>query len=110
MNPLEDVIVAVRVKKPELKGVDGNGFGLPNSRRLMDPTQPQYAMTGFTQIDPKTGLPATIFNDYADLKWEYVWHCHLLGHEENDMMRPLVFRPASTTSVPGTNLLLLLLQ
>jgi hypothetical protein len=20
-----------------------------------------------------------------------VWHCHLLGHEENDMMRPLVF-------------------
>ncbi len=19
--------------------------------------------------------------------WEYVWHCHLLGHEENDMMR-----------------------
>ena len=21
---------------------------------------------------------------------EYVWHCHILGHEENDMMRPLV--------------------
>jgi len=20
---------------------------------------------------------------------EYVWHCHILGHEENDMMRPL---------------------
>ena len=25
--------------------------------------------------------------------WEYVWHCHLLGHEENDMMRPLVMWP-----------------
>jgi hypothetical protein len=21
-----------------------------------------------------------------------VWHCHLLGHEENDMMRPIVFK------------------
>ena len=31
--------------------------------------------------------------------WEYVWHCHLLGHEENDMMRPLIMNPA--TSPPG---------
>jgi hypothetical protein len=23
--------------------------------------------------------------------WEYVWHCHLLGHEENDMMRAMIF-------------------
>ena len=21
--------------------------------------------------------------------WEYVWHCHILGHEENDMMRTI---------------------
>ena len=25
--------------------------------------------------------------DFAN---EYVFHCHLLGHEENDMMRPMV--------------------
>ncbi len=24
---------------------------------------------------------------------EYVWHCHILEHEEHDMMRPLVIRP-----------------
>jgi spore coat protein A len=24
---------------------------------------------------------------------EYVWHCHILEHEEHDMMRPLVVRP-----------------
>ncbi len=23
---------------------------------------------------------------------EYVWHCHILEHEEHDMMRPLVVR------------------
>jgi spore coat protein A len=24
------------------------------------------------------------------IKHEYVWHCHILDHEEHDMMRPLV--------------------
>ncbi len=24
---------------------------------------------------------------------EYVWHCHILEHEEHDMMRPLLIRP-----------------
>ena len=23
---------------------------------------------------------------------EYVWHCHILEHEEHDMMRPLVVK------------------
>ncbi len=32
--------------------------------------------------------PSTSFFNFG---WEYVWHCHLLGHEENDMMRPTVF-------------------
>ncbi len=27
----------------------------------------------------------------TDFGFEYVWHCHLLGHEEGDMMRPIVF-------------------
>jgi spore coat protein A len=24
---------------------------------------------------------------------EYVWHCHILEHEEHDMMRPLLVKP-----------------
>ncbi len=28
-------------------------------------------------------------NVMTNFGWEYVWHCHLLGHEENDMMRPM---------------------
>jgi hypothetical protein len=24
---------------------------------------------------------------------EYVWHCHILGHEEQDFMRPFIFHP-----------------
>jgi fibronectin type 3 domain-containing protein len=105
MSPLEDVIVAVRAKKPNLRqssGLDattgqpifatGAGFGLPNSVRRQDPSLPEGAMDGFTQIDPNTGLPATMVNQVVDYGWEYVWHCHILGHEENDFMRPVIFR------------------
>jgi hypothetical protein len=102
MSPLEDAIVAVRAKRPKL-----GGFGLPNSVRLLDPAQPDGAMTGFTQIDPNTGLPAAMGNQVQDFGWEYVWHCHILGHEENDFMRPIVFHanepvPAAASGLTAT--------
>ena len=59
---------------------------------------------GFTGIDP-LGNPVTVSNVVADFGWEYVWHCHLLGHEENDMMRPVVaIMPLQivTTNLPVT--------
>lgn len=28
-----------------------------------------------------------------DLAGDYVWHCHILEHEDNEMMRPLVVKP-----------------
>ena len=34
-----------------------------------------------------------------DRKGEYVWHCHILSHEEHDMMRPLVVLGTSHTTV-----------
>jgi FtsP/CotA-like multicopper oxidase with cupredoxin domain len=89
MNPLEDIIIAGKVESQLLP------FGVPNSRRLMDPSQPLGSTLGFTQIDPLTGDPVLVSNQYADFGWEYVWHCHLLGHEENDMMRPLIMNVTS---------------
>jgi spore coat protein A len=37
-------------------------------------------------------VPASprLFNRYGIHGAEYVWHCHILDHEEHDMMRPLV--------------------
>ncbi len=29
--------------------------------------------------------------------YEYVWHCHILEHEEHDMMRPLVVNPPASS-------------
>jgi len=78
MNPGQDVIVAVRAIVPTLP------WKLPDSVRLINPLVP----LGATFMDANLG-PVT--NVSANFGWEYVWHCHLLGHEENDMMRPIVF-------------------
>jgi len=29
-----------------------------------------------------------------DLAGRYVWHCHILEHEDDEMMRPLIVQPA----------------
>jgi FtsP/CotA-like multicopper oxidase with cupredoxin domain len=87
MNPLEDCIVALRPVAPKLP------FGIPDSIRLLDPTMPAGTTGQFANIDPTTGnAPATpVTNKMTNYGWEYVWHCHLLGHEENDMMRTYHF-------------------
>jgi FtsP/CotA-like multicopper oxidase with cupredoxin domain len=83
MHPLQDAIVAIRPIKPNVP------WDLPNSIRLLDPTMPAGSLVGFTNVDP-TAQPAVTTNSMVNFGWEYVWHCHLLGHEENDMMRPMI--------------------
>ncbi len=85
MNPLEDVVVALRPIAP-----NNHPFKVPNSVRLLDATKPAGSAMGFTGIDPN-GNPVTVTNQMCNFGWEYVYHCHLLGHEENDMMRPMAF-------------------
>ena len=104
MNPLEDVYVAVKAVHPVTP------FGLPKSARALDPSQSIGSQLGFTQIDPLTGqaptyqtylvngvstsvATATYSNQITSFDNEYVWHCHILGHEENDFMRPFIFHP-----------------
>ncbi len=98
MNPLEDIIVALKPLKPALP------WDLPNSIRPLDVTRDvtYTSAMSFTNVDP-TNQPATVTNDLTNFGWEYVWHCHLLGHEENDMMRAMVLAvpPRVPSSLAG---------
>jgi hypothetical protein len=38
-----------------------------------------------------------------DYTGNYVWHCHILEHEDNDMMRPLVVLPRRTPTPDRTD-------
>jgi len=96
MNPLEDIIVALRPMKQNIT------FAVPNSRRPMNVTQPVgfTSTTEFTNIDP-SNAPAAVTNSIVNFGWEYVWHCHILGHEENDMMRAMIMAVAPTAPTVG---------
>jgi bilirubin oxidase len=53
------------------------------------PRPPQSWETGFK--DTVVALPGEVTRLKArfDLKGRYVWHCHIIDHEDNEMMRPL---------------------
>jgi hypothetical protein len=113
LNPLEDVIVAMRAKRP------ATPFGLPQSVRSMDPAVAAGASgsnMGFT-VDPgvtstaATGgttpstplVPAltpllTTAVNVAGVNYdnEYTWNSSVLSHSENDLTRPVVFNPTVT--------------
>jgi FtsP/CotA-like multicopper oxidase with cupredoxin domain len=97
VSPLEDTIVALRPTSMALP------FKIPDSVRPLDPTMPLGSTVGFANVDPKTGNPLTIpvVNKLVNFGWEYVWHCHILSHEEMDMMRPVSFRvsPAAPSAL-----------
>ena len=91
ISPLEDTIVAVRPILPTLP------FDLPNSVRLLDPNMPEGAVLASATQQKLLGLPIFSFapngapidivNRPINFGYEYVWHCHILSHEEMDMMR-----------------------
>jgi FtsP/CotA-like multicopper oxidase with cupredoxin domain len=80
--PLTDTIVALRPITPDLP------WELPNSIRLLDVTQPVGSTDRFTGLTP-SGNQAPVVNHLVNFGWEYVWHCHILGHEENDFMHAM---------------------
>ena len=43
-----------------------------------------------TNIFDVSGQPITLTNHVINFGWEYVWHCHILAHEEMDMMRAII--------------------
>ena len=95
VNPLQDTIVALRAVLPKTP------FGVPDSIRPFDPTMPIGSTAGFTNVDPFTGNPIVTTNEMHNFGWEYVWHCHILAHEEMDMMRAVeAVAPRSLPAAP----------
>ena len=101
-EPFTDLILAVQARHMTLP------FPIPRSIRLTGHDDAggfhgQLYTAGPRARHAGTGASRNMVIDYG---WEYVWHCHLLGHEENDMMRPIVFNPllmSAPIGVPAAN-------
>lgn len=98
MSPLEDTIVALRPVVPTAP------FEIPNSVRPLDPTMPLGGTSMFNNTDPQGNPTAAITNKLVNFGWEYVIHCHILSHEEMDMMRPesLALPPSKASGLSST--------
>jgi FtsP/CotA-like multicopper oxidase with cupredoxin domain len=83
MNPLEDILVALQPITPLTP------WPVPNSVRLNDVTGMGNM---FSNLNPFSNGGANTIDGATNFGWEYVWHCHILGHEENDMMRPIIWQ------------------
>ncbi len=99
MNPLEDAIVAFKPVAQTLP------FALPTSSRLLDPTLPPGSPITTTDVSVTPPVLTTIPNAVLNYGFEYVWHCHILGHEENDFMRPIIFDVPTTRPTAPAGLL-----
>jgi len=108
ISPLEDTIVALRPVIPKLP------FETPNSIRLLSPMMMDGAPIALSTVATAAGLapnafapnstPIDLYNHYVNYGAEYVYHCHILSHEEMDMMRPvsLVFPPLAPSNLTVT--------
>ena len=51
----------------------------------------------FTNLDTQgNAISPPVSNQIVNFGWEYVFHCHILSHEEMDMMRPVQVNVATT--------------
>lgn len=92
VNPLEHTVIALRPNIPDFSKIP---FKVPNSIRLIDPTMMEGDVlegpppNGW--FDPLGNPIAEVRNHYVNYGWEYVYHCHILAHEEMDMMHSVAF-------------------
>ncbi len=83
ISPLEDTIVALRPIIPQVP------FEVPNAIRALNPMMPAGSTAMFNNVDANGNPTDAIINQLVNFGWEYVYHCHILSHEEMDMMRPV---------------------
>jgi len=73
---------------------------VPNSVRELSPMMPDGALIASATLADALGIgippsngagePIDVYNHLVNFGWEYVFHCHILSHEEMDMMHPVL--------------------
>jgi PKD repeat protein/FtsP/CotA-like multicopper oxidase with cupredoxin domain len=105
VSPLEDTIVALR---PVAVNVS---FDVPDQIRAIAPAEalgnPLTGPPGGGWFDPMgNGITTNgldmIPNHLVNYGWEYVWHCHILAHEEMDMMHAQAISVNQPITPPDT--------
>jgi spore coat protein A len=88
---LHEVQFQVVNRQPLL--ADEEGMTLAPATLAGPPTGPEPSETGYK--DTVIAYPGQVTRIKAtfDLPGLYVWHCHIVEHEDNEMMRPYFIGP-----------------
>jgi spore coat protein A len=99
-HPIHFHLVNVQVLSRQAFQVNNGRFNLAGAARGPEPDELGWKETvkmhpgEVTVVAMKFDLPTVPFTVPSSPRFpganEYVWHCHILEHEEHDMMRPLV--------------------
>jgi len=87
-HPIHVHLVQFEIVDRQALATDGEGVALAPAQLVGDPIPPESWETGTK--DTVIAYPGQVTRIKAkfDLAGLFVWHCHILEHEDNEMMRP----------------------
>jgi FtsP/CotA-like multicopper oxidase with cupredoxin domain len=87
-HPIHIHEVQFQVVNRQALVTDAEGMTVPPARLVGDPLPLEAWETGFK--DTVVAYPGQVTRIKAtfDIAGLYVWHCHIVDHEDNEMMRP----------------------
>ena len=96
ISPLEDTIVALRPIVPDasVRGPDSDASAQPDDAVGARAIDTAGLEAGSTTSTPRATRSDADHQPVINFGWEYVFHCHILSHEEMDMMRPVTVHVA----------------
>jgi FtsP/CotA-like multicopper oxidase with cupredoxin domain len=98
-HPMHLHQVAFQVVDRQNLVVDKTGMTMAPATLVGAPVPPMPWETGFKDTVISYPGQVTRIKAMFDLSGLYVWHCHIVDHEDNEMMRP--FYVGDTTGYPN---------
>jgi len=93
-HPIHLHLVRFQILDRRVINVDEYVFNDKKVVYLSDPTPPEPSESGWKDTVRVTpGASTRIIVNFSGYPGRYVWHCHILEHEDNEMMRPYEVLP-----------------
>jgi spore coat protein A len=92
-HPMHVHEVAFEVVNRQALVVNDDGETVPPARLVGDPRPPEVWESGFKDTVISYPGEVTRIRAHFNVPGQFVWHCHIVSHEDNEMMRPYRIGP-----------------
>jgi spore coat protein A len=92
-HPMHIHEIAFEVVNRQALEKNEDGETVPPARLVGDPRPPEAWESGFKDTVVAYPAEVTRLRVKFDNPGQFVWHCHIVEHEDNEMMRPFRIGP-----------------